>query len=1326
MSVRKTINIENYRELFHSSPFGVFTSTLKGRYVEVNDTYAHLLGYDSAENLLELLDISQEVYSVKGEREKLLKRLRAENNMLTHETKFIKKDRSLVPVRINLSLIQGERNTIFVVGLVEDISTQFNSQQAIIHEKQTLVTLIENLPDYIYYKDIEGTILIANKPVRKLLENRPQKAIPESDINLSEELFKKDEEILNKGLKVPEKLLEIADKEDQKKYLSLAKYPIMSKGKVSGLICIGRNITELRDAEQKIIESEANLHSLIESSNDFIWSVDNSLRLITFNSSFARFIKTHYNIYLEVDMPISDVFPAELKDFWSKAYSKTLKGEQLFEEIAIAARGINLYFECSINPIFNKKLSVSGISVILADISERKLAEHAIRESEERFRQLAENTSDAFILWDTDGVLYANPAFEKIFNISIEDAMNNISLIEQSIDEEDRQRFIRNRKKEANGKPKTRNQQYKLLSGRRSSKLIWSRHYPVYNVKGKIYRYVTVASDLTEQKQLEEAITKTRSQQQALLDNIPFLAWLKDKNGKYISVNTPFAANYNLKPEDIIGKTDFDILPKELANNFHQTDLHVFKKGIRSHYEDLRETKDSKKWIEVYKSPIFNEKGDVIGLTGISREITDRKQLEEAIVKNEEHFRALLQYSSDAITILNKEGIITFESSLKNRILNFSIDELVGRPFKEIIHPEDVHIFEESFKDTLSNPGVQVKKEFRSLHKNKKWIYVESIFSNHLENPAIAGVVVNTRDISDRKMAELKERAYHNNLIFLSNSALELLSLSDREDIYKFIADKLFHFLEHAVIMVSQYNEETDSFVIKQISGLEQFDDKVNTILGRSPEGLIYKRHGDEAKIENAGTISTINNLEDYLTAPVDIYYSLDQILKLMRANKVYNITLARNNKLLGSIGIVTLNKTIIKFKHIIETFAHQVAVALHRSQLEYELVSAKLKAEESDRLKTAFLANMSHEIRTPMNGILGFAEMLNDEKIDESERKKYIDVINSNGKILVNLIDDIIDFAKIEAGQIKILKHEFSLNSLMNQIHSTFMGGNFKKDKANVELRVVNGFVDEASYIKTDPIRLRQILTNLIGNAFKFTNEGHIEFGVSLRSDKMLEFYVQDTGIGIPPEKLSLIFERFVQADNSRSRKYSGSGLGLAISKGFCELLGGEMWAKSEIGRGSTFCFTIPYQHAKFKKQEDAGEKKPKSTYDWSDKLILVAEDDFFSYKFLEGFLKQTKASILHADDGQKAVNICKENKDIDIILMDVQMPEMNGLDATRNIKKFWPELPIVAQTANAIAEEKQKCFEAGFDDFVTKPINISELFMKIEHWMGKSVQNS
>ena len=693
--------------------------------------------------------------------------------------------------------------------------------------------------------------------------------------------------------------------------------------------------------------------------------------------------------------------------------------------------------------------------------------------------------------------------------------------------------------------------------------------------------------------------------------------------------------------------------------------------------------------------------------------------MEDRSEEREKHFDALLQNSSDSISILDKTGTIVFENSPRNKILDFNIDELLGKSIFEIIHPDETDTFKALYKEILSKPEKQIKKEYRSLHKNKKWIWVESIFSNQLDNPTINGIVVNSRDISERKMGELKERVYHDNLVFLSNSALDLIGLSSKEDIYRYIAEKLYSFLEDALVIVSSYNEERNHFQIEYSSGPEGALKTISGLLKRGLTGLSYPNNRKLSDLSNAGAVVNLKDnfeLFQFREVKSEDFVSAINSLKI---HKVYNISLARHNKLLGNITILTLNKSIIKFKHILETFIHQVSVALHRSQLEFELLMAKEKAEESDKLKTAFLANMSHEIRTPMNGILGFAEMLNDESLSPGNRKKYLDIIHSSGKMLINLIDDIIDFAKIEAGQVNIVPQDFSLNTLLSQVHTSFLTEQLKKDKSEVKLRVRKAFTNENCFIHADPNRLRQILTNLIGNAFKFTDEGFIEFGYRKPRKKMLQFYVKDSGIGIPADKLKVIFDRFIQADSSPTRRYGGSGLGLAISKGFVELLGGRMWAESKVGEGSSFYFTIPYVPGKILSEEEISKRRPKKSYNWEGKVFLIAEDDKFSYKFLESFIKQTKADVMHAIDGKEAIDICRNNN-IDLVLMDIQMPEMNGLQATEEIKKFNKSLPVIAQTANAITEEKQKCFEAGCDDFITKPVNITELFTKIDKWLS------
>ncbi len=803
-----------------------------------------------------------------------------------------------------------------------------------------------------------------------------------------------------------------------------------------------------------------------------------------------------------------------------------------------------------------------------------------------------------------------------------------------------------------------------------------------------------------------------------ILDHVPYLIWLKDARGKYIYANYAFAASYHKNQEDIIGKTDFDLCSHEKATEFELSDQKVILTRNRQFFEQVEDIFDSTVNFETYKTPVINNEGEVLGIVGISREISDNSQMEKTMHEREEQFRALLQNSSDAISIINRQGKIIFEGSEKNKISDFEIGELLHKPFFDMVHPDDIDQIKSVIKETLPNPGKQIKKEYRSLHKNKRWIYVESIFSNQFSNPAIKGIIVNSRDVSDRKMAELKERVYHDNLIFLSNSALDLLSLSSKDEIYRYIPEKLAAFLDSAVVVVSSYDEPGGRIIIESFAGLDPYTEEVEKLIGRPIAGLTFSDSPFRVP-ENPGTVITLK--DDLLQRHIgDLSKeALTKVRELIHVHKIYNIELARDNKRLGSITILTLNKNIIKFKHIIETFVHQVSVALHRSHLEYELIMAKNKAEESDKLKTAFLANMSHEIRTPMNGILGFAEMLNDDSLSRPNRKKYLNIINSNGKVLINLIDDIIDFAKIESDQVNILQDDFSLNNLLDQILSTFLTRSLKRDKSKVKVTAKKPFPDEKSYIHTDPIRLRQVLTNLVGNAIKFTHNGYIEFGYNLEDSKTLKFYVKDTGIGIAADKLQLIFERFMQADSSPSRKYGGSGLGLAISKGLVDLLGGRMWAESEEGVGSTFYFTIPFKSAN-KKGEERSENKPvRVHHSWDGKLFLVAEDDKFSYKFLEGFLKQTKADVLHASDGREAVEICRNNPGIDLILMDIQMPEMNGLVATEEIKKFNAGIPIIAQTANAINEERIRCLQAGCDDFITKPVNINELYEKIDKWL-------
>lgn len=390
------------------------------------------------------------------------------------------------------------------------------------------------------------------------------------------------------------------------------------------------------------------------------------------------------------------------------------------------------------------------------------------------------------------------------------------------------------------------------------------------------------------------------------------------------------------------------------------------------------------------------------------------------------------------------------------------------------------------------------------------------------------------------------------------------------------------------------------------------------------------------------------------------------------------------------------------------------------RKKREKELVDAKNKAEESDKLKSAFLANMSHEIRTPMNSILGFSTLLTKPGVYDKHKEQYLELIINSGKSLLNLINDIIDISKIEAGQLKVKPRKITLNPLMNEVYMSHYQINDMKNKS-FELRMKKAVETDDFSIETDPFRLKQILNNLIGNAMKFTEKGYIEFGYKFNNPEQLLFYVKDTGVGMPADKLNLIFQRFGQIEQKDDKNQSGTGLGLTISKKLAELLGGQMWVESTEGEGSTFFFTLPYDADLNTGDEYGASLVEDGNGSLENKTLLVAEDEEMNIVYMKEILADTKANVLWAKNGEEAVKLAKENPSIDLILMDIKMPVMNGYEATQKIREFNKNVIIIAQTAYALTGEKEKTIEAGCNYYITKPIEIKILMNTIQGFLNR-----
>ncbi len=394
----------------------------------------------------------------------------------------------------------------------------------------------------------------------------------------------------------------------------------------------------------------------------------------------------------------------------------------------------------------------------------------------------------------------------------------------------------------------------------------------------------------------------------------------------------------------------------------------------------------------------------------------------------------------------------------------------------------------------------------------------------------------------------------------------------------------------------------------------------------------------------------------------------------------------------------------LIKGELSSKLLSRSILYAIERKQLYLDLQKAKFKAEEADMLKSVFLANMSHDLRTPMNSIIGFSELLKSVS-DESERSEYVDIIVKNGELLLNLLNDIIDISKIEGGQLDIHNKPCDLVSVFKDLKKPYLAKISNYDDKEVDLKI--SIPDHLSefFVYTDEARIYQILINLLDNAVKFTKKGSIEYGFEIKGDT-IEFYVKDSGIGIPKQKFDLIFQRFGQVVTTQHKEVGGTGLGLAISKQLALLLGGDMWVDSKVGFGSTFHFTIPNRLKDGSINVPGNNIKKPDEIDWSSKTILVVEDIESNMRMIKSALKATGAKIVVAETGEEALDLFAEMETPDLILVDIRLPGISGFDVIREIKKTHEEIPVIVQTALNLGREKDMSLEIGCAEFLAKPI--------------------
>lgn len=439
------------------------------------------------------------------------------------------------------------------------------------------------------------------------------------------------------------------------------------------------------------------------------------------------------------------------------------------------------------------------------------------------------------------------------------------------------------------------------------------------------------------------------------------------------------------------------------------------------------------------------------------------------------------------------------------------------------------------------------------------------------------------------------------------------------------------------------------------------------------------------------------------------IFVSLIVVLVLSFAYSLYKISI-ENRLRKEAQNVLEKNESILKKQNIEYASLNQ----------EYEIQNnilkiSKEKAEQSDRLKTAFLANMSHEIRTPMNGILGFSELLKKPNLTGEEQQQYVENIKKSGVRMLNILNDIIDISKIKSGLMEVDIEEFDVNEKMDCIYNLFKP---EAESKNLDFSVKKGMSSDEVIIHTDRSKVSSILSNLVKNAIKYCDKGSVKVGYEIK-DNHLEFYVKDTGIGIPIERQKAIFKRFIQADIQDRDARQGAGLGLSIAKAYVKLLGGKIWVESQPEKGATFYFTLPLVANQEEKKVAINEiATNKEVIRVENLKILIAEDDKISELFISKAIKMFGKEIITVQNGKDAVEFYRDNQDIDLILMDIGMPIMDGYEATRQIREFDKQVIIIAQTAYGLANDREKAIQSGCNDYISKPINKDELYRLINKY--------